>query len=190
MHLIPAGLFDWTASVLARDDAATMASDLIGRERELGIVDELVHNAKSQGAALVVTGEAGIGKSSLLDAARVLATDLGMTRLTTTGLQGETHLPFAGLHMLLHPVLAGADDLPAPQRAALLSAFGITDVAAPDRFLIGLAALTLLGDAASQTAAVLLVEDGQWLDRATCDVLTFVARRLGEEHIVMLVAIR
>lgn len=181
---------DWTTFLGRGTIRPIMVRGLIGRQREIGIVNDLIRDAKSQGGVLVVTGEAGIGKSRLLTVASDRATEHGMTRLTTTGLQSETHLPFAGLHMLLHPILAGADELPAPQRAALLSAFGMTDEAAPDRFLIGLAALTLLGDAGTHTPMLILVEDAQWLDRPTCDVLTFVARRLEAESITMLIAIR
>jgi hypothetical protein len=184
----PASRLD--GSPWARDDAPVMTSDLIGREHEIGIVDGLVHDAKDHGAALVVTGEAGIGKSSLLARARGQATDRGMLVLTTTGLQSETHFPFAGLHLLLRPIFAGVDELPTPQHAALLSAFGMTEATAPDQFLIGLAALSLLGDAATDSALLVLVEDAQWLDRATCDVLTFVARRLEAEPIVALIAVR
>lgn len=163
---------------------------LFGRDRESGIVEGLVGGVKEHGGALLVTGEAGIGKSSLLATARREAGDQGMLVLSTTGVQSETHLPFAGLHSLVRPILAGAEELPAPQRDAFLTAFGIADAAAPDQFLIGLAALNLLGDAAAHSALVLLVEDAQWLDRATCDVLAFVARRLEAEPIAMLIAIR
>jgi DNA-binding CsgD family transcriptional regulator/tetratricopeptide (TPR) repeat protein len=163
---------------------------LFGREREVGLVDGLVGSVKEQGGALVVTGEAGIGKSSLLAAARREAGNQGMLLLSATGVQSETHLPFAGLHMLVVPILARAEELPPAQRDAFLTAFGMADATAPDRFLIGLAALNLLGDSAANSSLLLLVEDAQWLDRPTCDVLAFVARRLEAEPISMLIAIR
>jgi DNA-binding CsgD family transcriptional regulator len=104
--------------------------------------------------------------------------------------QSEAHLPFAGLHQLLRPVLAGADELPARQRAALLSAFGMAGQDATELFLIALAALDLLADVAVRSPLLLIAEDGQWLDRPTCDVLAFVARRLEAEPIVLLAAAR
>jgi pimeloyl-ACP methyl ester carboxylesterase len=163
---------------------------LVGRERELGLLDDLVDRVGERGGALVVSGEAGIGKSALLAAASRRAGKHGMMVLTTAGVQTEAHLPFAGLHQLLEPVLAGAEGLPARQRAALLAAFGMADAAAPDLFLIGLAALELLADAAARSPLLLIVEDAQWLDRPTGAVLAFVARRLESEPIVLLTGVR
>jgi DNA-binding CsgD family transcriptional regulator len=163
---------------------------LVGRERELGVLDGLVDAVGDGGGALVVWGEPGIGKSALLAMASRRATDRGMQVLTATGVQSEAHLPFAGLHQLLRPIIAGAEGLPVRQRVALLAAFGMTEVAAPDRFLIALAALDLLADTAARAPLLLIVEDAQWLDRPTGDVLAFVARRLGSEPIVLLAAVR
>jgi predicted ATPase len=163
---------------------------LAGREREIGVLDELVGRVRGRGGALVVRGEVGIGKSALLTAAGGRAKAQGLRVLTTTGVQSETHLPFAGLHQLLRPVLAGADTLPARQCAALLAAFGMTEEAAPELFLIALAALDLLADVAAQNPLLLVVDDAQWLDRGTVDVLGFVARRLEAEPIVLLIASR
>jgi hypothetical protein len=163
---------------------------LVGRERELGVLDGLVDRVGERGGALVVRGEPGIGKSALLAAASARAREHGMTVLTTVGVQTEAHLPFAGLHQLLQPILARAEDLPARQRVALLAAFGMADVAAPELFLIALAALELLADTAARSPLLLLVEDAQWLDRPTGDVLAFVARRLESERIVLLAAVR
>jgi AAA ATPase domain len=132
---------------------------LVGRERELGVVAGLVDRVGERGGALVVCGEAGIGKSALLAAANRRATDRGLLVLTATGVQSEAHLPFAGLHQLLRPVLAGAEGLPARQRVALLAAFGMTGAAAPDRFLIALAALELLADTAARSPLLLIVDD-------------------------------
>ena len=163
---------------------------LVGREWELAVLDDLVARVGEFGGAMVVRGEAGIGKSALLDAVRTRAKEQGMTVLTTVGVESEAHLPFAGLHQLLRPTLRQAESLPARQRAALLAAFGMADAAAPDRFLIALAALELFADTASGSPLLVIVEDAQWLDRPTSDVLAFVARRLESEPIVLLVGLR
>ena len=113
-----------------------------------------------------------------------------MRVLRASGVQSEAHLPFSGLHQLLRPILDGADDLPAPQRAALLAAFGMSEEAAPDRFLIALAVLDLVADAATAAPAPAAVEDGHWLDPSSAEVLAFVARRLSSDPIVLLAAVR
>jgi predicted ATPase len=163
---------------------------LVGRERELGALDDLIRDVGERGGAVVVRGEAGIGKSALLATARRRARDHGMLVLAAAGVQSEAHLPFAGLHQLLRPVLSGTRQLPPPQRDALLAAFGMTDAAAPDLFLIALAVLELLADTAAGSPLLLGVEDAQWLDQPSGEVLTFVARRLESEPIVLLAAIR
>ena len=114
----------------------------------------------------------------------------GFQVLAATGVQSETHLPFAGLHQLLRPILTGADDLPPRQRDSLLAAFGMADATVPDFFLIALAVLELAAGAAARSPLLLVAEDAQWLDMATCDVLAFVARRLQSEPIIMIAAIR
>ena len=163
---------------------------LPGRERELGLIEDLLAQVGDRGGALVVRGEAGVGKSALLDAARRLASARGLAVLATSGVQSEAHLPFAGLHQLLRPGLARLERLPEPQRAAMRAAFGMTDAAAPDFFLIALAALDLLSDLAAAAPLLLLVEDAHWLDAGTCDVLGFVARRLEFEPVLLLFAVR
>jgi hypothetical protein len=112
----------------------------------LGALEDLVDGVGDHGGALVLCGEPGIGKSALLAMANRHATDRGMQVLAATGVQSEAHLPFTGLHQLLRPIIAGATGLPVRQRMALLAAFGMADVAAPDRFIIALAALELLAD--------------------------------------------
>ena len=108
-----------------------------------------------------------------------------------TGMQSEAQLPFAGLHQLVLPVLDQADMLPTPQRAALLAAFGMAEAAeAPDRFLVALAVLELLSDAAEHAPLLVVAEDAHWLDRSSADVLAFVARRVEHEPLVVLVASR
>ena len=152
---------------------------IFGRERELSQLYELVDRVHERGATLLVRGEAGIGKSTLLAAACRRAEAAGMRVLRTTGVQSEAQLPFAGLHQLVLPVLGQADQLPTPQRGALLAAFGMVEAAeAPDRFSIALAVLELLSDAAQPASLLVVVEDAHWLDRSTADVLAFVARRV------------
>ncbi|HEX7255667.1 MAG TPA: AAA family ATPase [Gaiellaceae bacterium] len=170
--------------------SATSAIGLVGREQQLRALDELVDGVGDRGGALLLRGEPGIGKSALLEHAAERARALGLLVLTTTGVQSEAHLPFAGLHQLLRPLLGGADELPPPQRAALLAAFGMVEGAAPDVFLIALGALELLSDQAAETPLLLVVEDTHWLDDPTCDVLAFVGRRLEAEPIVLLMGTR
>jgi DNA-binding CsgD family transcriptional regulator len=164
---------------------------LIGREREIEALTHLIDHVNERGAALVVRGEAGIGKSSLLAVARVRAQVRGLRTLTITGAQSEAHLPFAGLHQLLRPVLSEATNLPDPQRYALLAAFGMhASSAPPDLFLVALAALELLAGVASSAPVLVLVDDAHWLDLSSRDVLTFIARRLEADLIVLLIALR
>lgn len=136
---------------------------IVGRERETGVLAELIGRIHERGAAPVVRSEAGIGKSTRLASASMCTRSRGMLILTTTTVRTESHLPFAGLHQLLRPLLGEVGELPDPQRDALLTAFGMTSAPAPDLFLIALAALMLIAD------------DAQWLDRFTGDVLAFVA---------------
>jgi DNA-binding CsgD family transcriptional regulator len=164
---------------------------IFGRERELGRLHELVDGVEGRGAALIVRGEPGIGKSTLLAAAARRARAAGMQLLQTSGVQSETQLPFAGLHQLVLPVLARADRLPAPQQTALLAAFGMVEATeTPDRFLIALGVLELLSDVAEGGPLVVVVDDAQWLDRSSAGVLAFVARRVEHEPIGVVVAIR
>jgi predicted ATPase len=154
------------------------------------VIARLLEGLPERGAALVVRGHAGIGKSALLAQASSLATDRGMLVMSATGVQSEANLPFAGLHQLLRPVLAHADHLPPLQRNAVMAAFGMTDAAAPELFLIALAALELLSEAAADSPVVLIVEDAQWLDRSTADALAFIGRRVESDPIILLAAIR
>src|SRR5438552_17382869 len=163
---------------------------LIGRMGERRIVRELLDRLPGQGGALVVRGEAGIGKSAIVaEAARRARTD-GFQILTAAGVQSEAHLPFAGLHQLLRPIQKAVDVLPGPQRGAMAAAFGRSTATAPDLFLIALATLDVLADVGDHAPVVLVAEDAQWLDGPTCDVLAFVARRLESDPIVVLLAVR
>ena len=163
---------------------------LFGREPEMQVLDYLLDHIHDRGRSLVVSGGPGVGKSALLGEASTRAQDLGMLVLTVTGVQCEAQLPFAGLHRLLQPVLSRLGRLAAPQRDVMLGAFGLADAAAPDLFQTALAALDLLAESAVRAPVLVVAEDAHWLDRSTCDVLAFVARRLEFEPIVLVAAIR
>ena len=163
---------------------------LVGREAEMQALDDHLDGINEHGAALLVRGEVGIGKSSLLTYASARARARGTLTLRVIGVQSEAHLPFAGIHQLLRPILAGLSELPDPQRDALLAAFGLIAAPAPDFFLIAMAALDLLAGAAARAPILILVDDVQWLDQSTCDALAFIAHRLESEPIVLLLALR
>ena len=162
---------------------------LAGRRAECERVDQLLMGAEAgRSAVLVLRGEAGSGKTALLHYAAERAADARVVRVV--GVESEMELPFAGLHQLCAPLLRGLERLPAPQQEALGTAFGIIAGARPDRFLIGLAVLSLLSDAGEDGPLICLVDDAQWLDRSSAQVLGFVARRLAEESVVLLLAER
>ena len=162
---------------------------LRGRERERSIVDRLLGAVRAgESGALVVRGEPGIGKTALLEYAAEQAS--GCRVAHASGVQSEMELAFAGLHQLCAPMLGGMDALPAPQRAALGTAFGLTAGVPPDRFFVGLAVLTLLSEVAAERPLVCIVDDCQWLDRTSAQVLAFVARRLGAESVALMFAAR
>jgi DNA-binding CsgD family transcriptional regulator len=170
--------------------AREAAGLLLGRAAETEVLTSLLDAISSGGGALVLRGEPGIGKSRLLAAAAAHARGRGIALLTATGVQSEARLAFSGLHQLLRPVRARAAGLPPVLRDALDTAFGLTDSAAPERFRIALAVLDLLADAAEDAPLLVVAEDAHWLDRATSDVLAFVARRLEHDPIVLLAAVR
>src|SRR5919201_1310757 len=170
----------------AHDDTAP----LLGRLQEHALLMSLLDEVATRGQALVLHGEPGIGKSRLLSETAHAARARGMAVLRTTGLQSEAHLPFAGLHQLLRPVRGRAAVLPEVQRAALDAAFGLTGEVAPEPYRIAMAALDLVSEVASDAPVLVVVEDAQWLDRPTSEVLAFVARRIESDPIVLLAAIR
>jgi DNA-binding CsgD family transcriptional regulator len=182
------------ARALPQDEAHrekwASAQGMSGREQELAVLDRVLEHGAGLGGALVIHGEAGIGKSFLLAAARKRGEERGMRVLCTAGVECETNLPFAGLHQLLRPLLRGLDQLPTPQREALEIAFGVSCGPAPELFLVALATLSLLVDVAVQSPILVVAEDAHWLDRASADVLAFVGRRLESDPIVMLLAVR
>jgi DNA-binding CsgD family transcriptional regulator len=168
-----------------------VTSVLAGRRSELAELEDLFSGLEDgRGRVVVVRGEPGIGKSALLAVVADRATARRVAVLNTSGVEAEAHLPFAGLHQLLGPLLGGLKALPVPQRVALETAFGLTDGTAPDLFLIALATLDLLADAAAGTPVLVVVEDAHWLDESTNEVLSFVARRVSVEPIALLIAVR
>jgi DNA-binding CsgD family transcriptional regulator len=168
---------------------AERAAELLGRRRECAALDRLVTDVRAGSSrALVLRGEAGVGKTALLDYLADSASGCAIAR--AAGVQSEMELAFAGLQQLCGPVLARLEDLPGPQRDALGTAFGLCEGAAPDRFLVGLAVLSLLSHAAEERPAVCIVDDAQWLDAASAQALAFVARRLGAESVGLVLAVR
>jgi DNA-binding CsgD family transcriptional regulator len=154
------------------------------------VLDQLIEAVRHAGEsrALVVHGEAGVGKTALLE---YLAGQVPGCRVArAVGVQSEMELAFAGLHQLCAPMLQRLETLPVPQRDALRTAFGISAGPVPDRFLIGLAVLSLLSHVAEEQPLLCLVDDGQWLDHASAQVLAFVARRLGAESVGLVFAAR
>jgi hypothetical protein len=135
------------------------AARLFGRADELAIVDALVERIPREGGALLVRGGPGIGKSELLGAAGATARERGLVVLSAIGVQSEADLPFAGLHQLLLPIVERVERLRTPQRAAISAAFGMIDGRVPDLFVVALAALNLLAEAADRAPLLLLVED-------------------------------
>ena len=162
---------------------------LRGRARECSALDSFLDAVRAGGSrAFVLRGEAGIGKTALLE--YVGARSKGFQVVRAVGVESEMELPFAALHQLCAPLLGQLDALPAPQRDALKTAFGMSSGPRPDRFLVALAVLTLLSNAAETHPLVCIVDDAQWLDRSSAQVLSFVARRLEAEGVFMVFAER
>lgn len=164
---------------------------LFGRDHEISVIDRAVRAAQSGSSAVVtILGEPGIGKTSLLEYA--VSSAEGFRVLSCWGTESEAELPFAALHQLLHPYLDHLADLPRPQTDAMLTAFGLGEDTATtaDRLMVGVAALTLLSDLASEDPVLCEIDDAQWLDRESCEALLFVSRRLLAEGIVILGASR
>ncbi len=156
----------------------------------MALLDKALSDAADHGGALLVTGAAGIGKTSVLDAATTDARSRGWKVLAVPGLESEADLPYAGLHQLLQPVLPSTGALPGPQKDALLTALGMRAGAPPEPFLVGMATLSLLDKVAGEGPLVVVADDFQWLDRATSSVLSFVARRLESTHILLVIGMR
>ena len=164
-------------------------SDLLGRRHECESLHQLLEDVRGgQSRVLVLRGEAGVGKTALLEYLAANASECRIAR--AAGVESEMELAFAGVHQLCAPLLSHLERLPGPQRAAMSTAFGLSAGAAADRFLVGLAVLSLLSESAEERPLVAVVDDAQWLDRASAQVLGFVARRLLAESVALIFAVR
>ncbi|WP_440070023.1 AAA family ATPase [Streptosporangium sp. OZ121] len=173
------------------DSGENELANLLGRRAERVAVEHLLAQAQTgRSGAFVVRGEAGIGKTAILEHARETAAPLGFRVEHSVGAESETQFAFAGLHQLCAPLLDHTTALPEPQQAALGVAFGLRAEPAPDRFLVGLATLNLLAEIAEEQPLLCLVDDAQWLDEVSAQVLAFVARRVAAERIALLFALR
>src|SRR4051812_24365737 len=162
---------------------------LLGRHSESTTLDRLLDVVRAgESRALVIRGDPGMGKTALLEYVVERATGCRLAR--AAGVQAEMELAFAGLHQLCAPMLDRLERLPDPQRDALGSAFGLGAGHAPDRFLVGLAVLSLLAEVSEERPLVCLVDDAQWLDHASAQALAFVARRLVAESVGVIFAVR
>src|SRR4051794_25238753 len=170
-------------------DASRPSSGLLGRVGEREVLERLVAGVRAgQSRVLVLRGEAGVGKTALLE--HLAAGAEGCRIARAAGVESEMELPFAGLHALCGPMLDRLERLPSPQRDALSTAFGLSAGPPPDRFLVGLAVLSLLADAAEDQPLLCILDDAQWLDRISAQTLAFVARRLLAERVALVFALR
>jgi DNA-binding CsgD family transcriptional regulator len=164
----------------SRSASRSRNTGLRGRARECALLDALiVAIRRGESRSLVLRGEAGIGKTALLD--YLIASASEMTVVRAVGVESEMELPYAGLHQLFGTMLDRLERLPPPQRQALAVVFGLSAGAVPERFLVGLAALSLVSEAAEDRPLLCVVDDAQWLDQASALTLAFVARRLLAE---------
>ena len=164
-------------------------AQLTGRSSELSVLDRLVDAVRAgQSQVLVISGEPGVGKTALLDYLAGRASGCLVER--AAGVQSEMELAYAGLHQLCLPLLDRLDRLPGPQREALRTAFGQSAGPVPDRFLVGLAVLALLSEAAEEWPLLCVVDDEQWLDQASAQALGFVGRRLAADPVGLVFAAR
>jgi DNA-binding CsgD family transcriptional regulator len=169
--------------------AARRPTVLLGRADERQMLDRLLENVRGgQSAVLVVRGEAGVGKTAILQYCARQASGFRVAKIA--GVESEMELPFAALHQLCAPMLARLGAVPEPQQAALSVALGLSSGEAPDRFLVAVAALSLLAEVAAERPLLCFVDDAQWLDAASSQVLGFVARRLLAESVAIVFAVR
>jgi DNA-binding CsgD family transcriptional regulator len=170
-------------------DPVREPGSLYGRASECSLLDDVVAALRAgESRTLLIHGDAGIGKTALLDHVVTAATDMRV--LNAAGVESEMELAFASLHQLCTPLLGAVEQLPPPQRDALDVAFGQTSGPAPDRFLVGLAVLSLLSRAAEERPVLCVVDDAQWLDEVSARTIAFVSRRLLAEPVGLLVAAR
>jgi predicted ATP-dependent serine protease len=173
----------------ALSSSGEVSKTVLRRRNERGVLDRVLNGARSgHGSTIVVHGEPGIGKSTLLSYA--IDSAGGFQVLRTVGNEAENELPFSAAQQLCIPGLAALDELPAPQREALGVAFGHVEGPGPDRLLVGLALLGLLSTLASQAPVLCVIDDAQWLDQQSAQALAIVARRLGSEHIAFVFGAR
>src|SRR5271156_1191810 len=170
---------------------ARQQAPIIGRDAGLAQLRALVDPARPASQVLLVTGEAGMGKTVLLADTAGRARSAGIRVLSVTGRESESRLAFAGLHQLLRPVLSGAVRLPGRQAQALSGALGLAaDPGAPDPLLTGVAVLTLLSDLSERSPVLVVADDAHWLDRSSLAALAFAGSRLDAERVVLLVGAR
>jgi DNA-binding CsgD family transcriptional regulator len=166
-------------------------TELKDRRNERGVLDRLIDAVRGgESRTLVLRGDPGAGKTALLEYLAGRVPGAGCRLMRAAGVQSEMELPFAGLHLLCAPMLDHLDHLPVPQREALRTAFGLSGGPPPDRFLLGLAVLGLLSEAAGEWPLICVIDDEQWLDRASAQALGFVARRLAAEPVGLVFAAR
>ncbi|WP_277243747.1 ATP-binding protein [Mycolicibacterium obuense] len=165
-------------------------SGMIGRAEELATITTAAHDAQRRGSALVIEGEPGIGKTTLLAAAAELAGDNDFRVLSCAGVQSQASVGYAGIHELVHPILEHVEALPAHQKAALLTAFGLAEGQSPPPLLAGVSLLGLIEEAAAERPLLLLVDDAQWLDESSLHAVTFVGRRVSAASVLLLCAAR
>ncbi|HTS74435.1 MAG TPA: AAA family ATPase [Gaiellaceae bacterium] len=178
-----------SADVSAGRQANRSARELVGREHELATLEQLLETVRNGGSGtILVRGEPGVGKSALLE--RLIGSASGFRIVRAVGVEREVDLPYAGLQQLFGSTSDTIDVLPPPQRRALQVAFGLSSGDAPDRYLVGLAVLNVLSEAASVQPLLCVVDDAQWLDTETTQALAFVARRLGADTVALMIASR
>jgi len=172
-----------------QSESAVQSFGLIGRHTEMRVLDQMCDAVQSgEGRVLVIRGEPGVGKTALLEYVARRSKDFRVLR--ASGVQAEMELAFAGLHQLLSAILDRLEQVAKPQREALLTTFGMTASAAPDRFFLALAVLSLLSVVAEQQPLLCVIDDQQWLDSASTQALAFVARRLEAERVGLIFAAR
>jgi DNA-binding CsgD family transcriptional regulator len=175
---------------VALSSRSTSAAELIGRESEAALLEALLDRLPDGGGAIVIRGEAGIGKSAMLGFAGERAGALGFAKLATVGVESEAELAFAGLHQLLLPIIRSIERLPPSQRRPLNAVLGTSESAEPDPFQVAMATFRLIIEAAESSPVVLLVDDAHWLDRSSLGVLTFIARRLEGVPVALVATVR
>lgn len=173
-------------------EVALPSAGFVGREREVAVLDGVLDQlCAGRGQVVRIDGEPGVGKSALLDELTTHARSRSVAVLRTRGTEAEQHLSFAALHRLLRPLLARVDDLPAGQRGAMRGVFGLDDGArVPERFVVGLAVLELTAEAAARGPVLVVVDDRQWLDGDSLDIVEFLGRRLDDLAISVVFAQR